>query len=67
MGHIADTVLKGGGEVTGVIPKFMSTEEFEWQHDGLTTLHEVEDLHKRKKKFWDGTDAVVALPGVRFC
>lgn len=48
MGAIADSVLKAGGEVTGVEPNFFIENEF--QHDGLTKLIVTEDMTERKKK-----------------
>ncbi len=61
MGRIADTVIKHGGRVVGVIPKFMT--EVEWQHKEVEEIHVVSDMHERKKKLLEGTDAVIALPG----
>ncbi len=61
MGCIADTALKHGGHVVGVIPKFMT--EVEWQHKELEEIHVVADMHERKKMLLEGTDALVALPG----
>ncbi len=61
MGRIADTVIQHGGHIVGVIPKFMT--EVEWQHDGLEEIHVVADMHERKKKLLEGTDALIALPG----
>lgn len=61
MGCIADTAIEHGGHVVGVIPKFMT--EVEWQHKELEEIHVVADMHERKKKLLEGTDAVIALPG----
>ena len=61
MGATADAVLAAGGEVTGVIPRFMVEQG--WHHKGLTELIEVEDMHCRKQKMADLGDAVIALPG----
>lgn len=61
MGSIADRVLNQGGKVIGIIPDFM--QKVEWAHKGITELHIVGDMHARKKRFLDGTDALVALPG----
>jgi uncharacterized protein (TIGR00730 family) len=60
MGRLADAALAAGGEVVGVIPRFMV--RLEWQHPGLSDLIVVEDLHERKDRML-GADAVVALPG----
>ena len=58
---VADAVLKNGGEVTGVIPRFMV--EKNWHHTGLTELIEVESMHERKQKMANLSDGIVALPG----
>lgn len=61
MAAVADAVLQAGGEVTGVIPRFMVEQG--WHHTGLTRLIEVESMHERKKLMADRSDAVIALPG----
>ena len=61
MGRVADTAIKHGGRVVGVIPKFMT--DVEWQHKDLEEIHVVADMHERKKMLLEGTDAVIALPG----
>lgn len=61
MGEIARAVLGAGGEVTGVIPGFLSEKE--------KMLRDVQDLvvtgsmHERKQAMFDRSDAFVALPG----
>ena len=52
--------LRAGGEVTGVIPRFMVEQG--WHHTGLTQLVEVESMHQRKKTMADLSDAIIALP-----
>ena len=61
MGAIADGALSAGGEVVGVLPRFMA--DLEWGHAGLTHLELVEDMRERKHKLLADSDAVVALPG----
>lgn len=61
MRRTADAVLEGGGEVTGVIPRFMVEQR--WHHTGLTELVEVETMHERKQLMADLSDGVIALPG----
>ena len=61
MRAVADAVLKNGGEVTGVIPRFMVEQN--WQHTGLTELIEVESMHERKQKMANLSDGIIALPG----
>lgn len=61
MGALADGALARGGEVIGVLPRFMA--DLEWGHAGLTRLELVEDMRERKHRLLAGSDAVVALPG----
>lgn len=61
MSAVSDAVLAAGGEVTGVIPRFMVEQK--WHHTGLTKLVEVKNMHERKKLMADLSDAVIALPG----
>ena len=61
MGAVADGALAAGGEVIGVLPRFMA--DLEWGHPGLTRLDLVEDMRERKHRLLTGSDAVVALPG----
>ncbi len=61
MGELADSVLAHGGEVKGIIPRFMHEEG--WNHTGLTELHIVESMHIRKQQMAEGADAAIALPG----
>lgn len=61
MGVVANTVLELGGEVTGVIPRFLNTREV--AHNGVTHLEIVETMHERKALMEKRSDAFVALPG----
>ena len=61
MGSLANGALTAGGDVIGIIPRFMT--EVEWQHPGLANLEVVEDMRERKHRLLTGSDAVVALPG----
>jgi uncharacterized protein (TIGR00730 family) len=61
MGQLADGALAHGGTVVGVIPGFM--QESEWGHPGLSELIIVDDMHGRKRRMLEQTDAVIALPG----
>jgi uncharacterized protein (TIGR00730 family) len=61
MGQLADGALAHGGTVVGVIPGFM--QEIEWGHPGLSELIIVDDMHGRKRRMLEQTDAVIALPG----
>lgn len=57
----ADACLEAGGQVTGVIPRFMVEQG--WQHPGLTELIETDDMHSRKQTMARLSDGVIALPG----
>src|SRR6202021_2958809 len=61
MGHIADTVLAGGGKVIGVIPERLVAKEV--AHPGLTELIVVKSMHERKAKMAELSDGFIALPG----
>lgn len=61
MGTVANAVLEKEGRVIGIIPKILS--EWENQHEGLTELHEVEDMHIRKRMLYEKCDAAIILPG----
>ena len=61
MGIVADAVLAGGGEVTGVIPEHLM--KWEVAHKGLTHLEVVGSMHERKRRMFDLSDGFVALPG----
>ncbi|MBE2314931.1 TIGR00730 family Rossman fold protein [Solirubrobacter sp. CPCC 204708] len=61
MGAVADTALAHGGEVVGVIPQVLVDREV--AHPGLTELHTVADMHERKARMAELSDAFVALPG----
>jgi uncharacterized protein (TIGR00730 family) len=61
MGVLADTALEAGGEVTGVIPRFLDDREV--GHHGVTDLRVVETMHERKMLMADLADAFLVLPG----
>lgn len=61
MGSVAGAVLKNNGKVLGVIPKLLI--EWEQQHEGLTELAIVPDMHSRKKMIYEMSDAAIVLPG----
>jgi len=61
MGAVADAMMEGGGKVIGVITKKLV--DWEHQHQGITDLSIVEDMHIRKQKMYDLCDAAVILPG----
>lgn len=61
MGILADAVLAAGGEVIGVIPEQLVGWEI--AHRGVTRLEVVANMHERKARMFDLSDAFVALPG----
>lgn len=61
MAACANAVLENGGEVTGIIPKFMVEQG--WQHNGLTRLIETSNMHERKELMAELSDGIIALPG----
>ena len=61
MGAVASGALEAGGEVIGVIPEQLVT--WEVAHKGLTRLEVVANMHERKMRMFDLSDAFVALPG----
>jgi len=61
MGKLADAVLAGGGTITGVIPGFMIEEG--WDHSEVKDMVVTTDMGERKKRMFENSDAVVALPG----
>lgn len=61
MGALADGALARGGQVVGVLPRFMV--ELEWGHQGLSELLLVDDMRQRKHLMLERSQGVVALPG----
>ena len=61
MGAVADAMMESGGKVIGVITKKLV--DWEHQHEGITDLSIVDDMHIRKQKMYDLCDAAVILPG----
>lgn len=61
MGVLADAALAAGGEVTGVIPRFLDDREV--GHNGVTDLRVVETMHERKMLMAELADAFLVLPG----
>jgi len=61
MGRVADGCIVAGGEVTGIIPSFLSEKEV--SHPQVTDLIVVETMHERKQLMVDRSDAFVILPG----
>ena len=61
MGVLAETVLAGGGEAIGVIPKHL--EEKGLALTTVTSLRVVETMHARKALMAELSDAFIAMPG----
>ena len=61
MGTIADAVMESHGEVIGVIPEILLN--WEHQHEGITDLRIVADMHVRKKMMYELSYAAIVLPG----
>ena len=64
MGAVADGAMRGGGKVTGIIPRFLiSKEATESALDRLDQLIVTQNMHERKHRMFEESDAFVALPG----
>jgi len=61
MGAVADAAMENNGKVIGVITKKLV--DWEHQHQGITDLSIVDDMHIRKQRMYDLCDAAVILPG----
>lgn len=61
MGIVADAALAAGGDVIGVIPEQLVG--WEVAHQGVTRLEVVANMHERKARMFDLSDAFIALPG----
>ena len=61
MSILADTMMKGGGSVTGVMPESLVRKEV--AHTGLTEMKIVENMQERKLLMARLSDAFITLPG----
>ena len=61
MGAVANGAMAAGVKVIGVIPELLIA--WEHQHEGITELHVVADMHVRKKMMYDLCDAALIMPG----
>lgn len=61
MGEVANSVIENGGRVFGVMPTALVEKEV--AHQGLTELYIVKDMHERKSKMAELSDAFIAMPG----
>jgi uncharacterized protein (TIGR00730 family) len=58
---LADTVLKGGGEVIGIMPQMLIDKEV--AHTGLTKMITVVSMSERKSLMVEHSDGFIAMPG----
>ncbi len=68
MGEVARAVKAGGGQITGIIPEFLIKKErgvsgAEALGNELGEVIVTKDMHERKTKLFERSDAFVALPG----
>jgi uncharacterized protein (TIGR00730 family) len=61
MGALADAALGEGGEVIGVMPRALLRREV--AHPGITRLHLVTSMHRRKALMSSLSDGFLTLPG----
>lgn len=61
MGILADAALAAGARVVGVIPSCLHDREV--GHTGISELVVVRDMHERKRRMFQLSDAVAVLPG----
>jgi uncharacterized protein (TIGR00730 family) len=61
MGAVADAVLEAGGEVSGVIPEFLTQREV--AHERANEMFVTDSMHTRKRRMFEMADAFVTMPG----
>ena len=64
MGAVSAGTREAGGKVMGIIPRFLMNKEA--TESALARLNELvvtEDMHERKHRMFEESDAFVALPG----
>jgi uncharacterized protein (TIGR00730 family) len=61
MGALADAALAEGGEVVGVMPRSLLNREM--AHPGITRIHLVTSMHRRKALMSSLSDGFLTLPG----
>lgn len=62
MGTVSSAVMENGGKAIGIIPEFLLTQERAGRH-GADNLIVTRDMHERKRKMFEMSDAFVAMPG----
>jgi uncharacterized protein (TIGR00730 family) len=64
MGAVAQGTQKAGGKVIGIIPRFLMNKEATERALGqLDELVVTDNMHQRKHRMFEESDAFVALPG----
>lgn len=61
MGALNDSIIRHGGIIKGIIPRFMV--EAGWCHEQLNETIITQTIHERKERMASAASAVVALPG----
>jgi uncharacterized protein (TIGR00730 family) len=61
MGVLANATLTAGGQVVGIIPRFLLKREA--GHPALTQTVVVDTMHQRKLEMFERSEAIVVLPG----
>lgn len=60
MGAVANAAIEKNGKVIGIIPTILTEREYKIIG---TTVHEVSDMHTRKKMLYENCDGAIILPG----
>jgi uncharacterized protein (TIGR00730 family) len=61
MGAVASGALQAGGQVLGVLPRFLFDREP--PHPGVADIQVVDTMHERKARMYEASDAFLTLPG----
>ena len=61
MGALADGVVDAGGDIIGVLPRFLFDREP--PHPKVSDMRVVDSMHDRKAVMYDLSDAFMVLPG----
>jgi uncharacterized protein (TIGR00730 family) len=64
MGAVSQSVQDNGGRVLGIIPDFLLPKEGEWdQSSENLEIAITHNMHERKQRMFEESDAFIALPG----
>lgn len=64
MGAVSHSVQDNGGKVLGIIPEFLLPKEGEWdQSSENLEISITHNMHERKQRMFEESDAFIALPG----